>query len=292
MPQVRSPGQWLGVFVRGMAMGMAEVVPGVSGGTIAFVTGIYLELVGSFASFGAKSFPLLFTAGPRQFWRAHNLSFLALLGVGMVLSVLLFARLIGGWLEVVPPLVWGFFSGLIAATVVHIGRRRSIRLLVTYGVVGFAVGLLMVLALDPLGRQDSLWVFFLGGVIAVCAWLLPAVSGSFLLLILGLYAPVLEAINELYLPVLITLAAGCVVGLLGFSKGLYWLMMRHGEAVLAFLTGFIAGSLPRLWPWTVDGAFTNPAAYELLTAQSALLPWVGVMALAGVASLWLLSRFE
>ena len=292
MPQARSLRQWLGVFVRGMAMGVAEVVPGVSGGTIAFVTGIYLELVGSLASFGAKSLPLLFTAGPRQFWRVHNLSFLALLGIGMVLSVVLFARLIGSWLEVVPPLVWGFFCGLIAATVVHIGRRRSARLLVTYGVVGFAAGLLIILALDPLGRQDSLWVFFIGGVIAVCAWLLPAVSGSFLLLILGLYAPVLEAINELYLPVLITLAAGCVVGLLSFSKGLYWLMRRHGEAVLALLTGFIAGSLPNLWPWKVDEVFLSPSSYELLTNQSAYLPWVGVSVLAGAASLWLLSRFE
>ncbi len=230
-------------------MGIAEVVPGVSGGTIAFVTGIYLELVGTLANFRASSLRILFAAGPRQFWRVHNLSFLALLGVGMAFSVVLFARLIGGLLEAVPPLVWGFFCGLIAATVVHIGRRRSVRLLVTYGVVGVAAGLLLILAFDPLGRQDSLWVFFVGGVIAVCAWLLPAVSGSFLLLILGLYAPVLEAINELYLPVLMALAAGCVVGLLSFSKGLYWLMQRHGEPVLALLTVFIAGSLPNLWPW-------------------------------------------
>ena len=93
-------------------------------------------------------------------------------------------------------------------------------------------------------------------------------------------------------PILITLAAGCVVGLLSFSKGLYWLMMRRGDALLALLTGFIAGSLPRLWPWTVDGAFLSPAAYELLTAESAFLPWVSVSVLAGVGSLWLLSRFE
>ena len=209
----------------------------------------------------------------------------------MVLSVVLFARLIGLWLELVPPLVWGFFCGLIIASVVHIGRRRSLRLLATYGVLGLLIGLFMLL-LDPLGRQDALWVFFLGGVIAVCAWLLPAVSGSFLLLIMGLYAPVLEAINELYFPVLITLGAGCVVGLLGFSRGLYWLMMRYGEALLALLTGFIAGSLPRLWPWTVDGVFLSPSAYELLTTQNAFLPWVGVSALAGAAALWLLSRFE
>ena len=190
----------MGIFFRGMAMGVAEVVPGISGGTIAFVTGIYLELVGTFARFRGSSLGILFKAGPREFWRVHNLTFLALLGIGMVLSVGLFARLIGVWLEVVPPLVWGFFCGLIAATVVHIGRGRPVRLLVTYGALGLLIGLLMLL-LDPLGRQDSLWVFFFGGVIAVCAWLLPAVSGSFFLLILGLYAPVLEAINELHFPV-------------------------------------------------------------------------------------------
>lgn len=281
----------MGVFARGMAMGVAEVVPGVSGGTIAFVTGIYRELLGSLASFGGRSLRTLFREGPRQFWLEHNLSFLALLGLGMALSVVLFARLIGGWLEVAPPLVFGFFCGLIMASVVHIGRARSIRLLLSYGALGLLIGLLMLM-LDPLARQDSLWVFFLGGMIAVCAWLLPAISGSFLLLILGLYTPVIEAINELYLPILVVLAAGCAVGLLSFSKGLNWLMMRHGEALLALLTGFMAGSLPRLWPWTVDGARLSPATYEVLTQQSAFLPWVWVMVLAGVVSLWFLSRFE
>ncbi|MCZ6853832.1 MAG: DUF368 domain-containing protein [Gammaproteobacteria bacterium] len=272
-------------------MGIAEVVPGVSGGTIAFVTGIYQELLGSLASFGGRSLRTLFTEGSRRFWFEHNLSFLALLGLGMALSVVLFARLIAGWLESAPPLVWGFFCGLIMASVVHIGRARSIRLLITYGALGLLIGLLMLL-LDPLARQDSLWVFFFGGMVAVCAWLLPGVSGSFLLLIMGLYAPVLEAINELNLVVLMVLAAGCVVGLLSFSKGLHWLMMRHGEALLALLTGFIAGSLPRLWPWTVDGALLSPATYELLSEQSAFFPWVWVTVLAGAVSLWLLSRFE
>ena len=291
MPATRKPAQWLGVFVRGMAMGIAEVVPGVSGGTIAFVTGIYLELVGSFARFGAKSITVLLKVGPVRFWQEHNLSFLALLGLGMVVSVGLFARLISGWIEEAPPIVWGFFLGLITATVVHIGGSRSVRLLVTWGTAGLLIGSFMLL-LDPLARQDSLWVFFLGGLIAACAWLLPAVSGSFLLLILGLYTPVLDAINELNFTVLIVLGSGCAVGLLGFSKGLYWLMTRHRETVLALLTGFIAGSLPRLWPWSVDGQFLSPEAYEILAAESAFFPWVGVSVLAGIGSLWLLSRFE
>lgn len=287
----RSPLQWAGVFVRGMAMGVAEVVPGVSGGTIAFVTGIYEELVGSLAGFRARSIGVLFSSGPRQFWHAHNLNFLGLLGVGMLLSVLLFARLLGWWLEVVAPIVWGFFFGLILASVVYVGRGRAVRHLATYGVAGLFLGLLLLL-LEPLGRQDSLWVFFFGGVVAVCAWLLPAISGSFVLLIIGLYGPVIEAINDLRFPVLITLACGCVVGLLAFSKGLYWLMQRRAEAVLALLTGFMAGSLPRLWPWSVEGALMSPGAYEMLAGEGAFLPWVSVAISAGAASLWLLSRFE
>lgn len=190
----RGIGEWLGVVVRGLAMGVAELVPGVSGGTIAFITGIYEELLGTLAGLRPGSLMMLKREGLRRFWVAHNLSFLAALGLGMVLAVVSFARLLGFLLDEVPTLVWAFFFGLIAASVVQIGRRRRPAQLLGYGLLGVATAL----AVGELGVRDGpapLWMVFIGGMAAVSAWLLPAVSGSFLLLVLGLYEPVLRAFN-------------------------------------------------------------------------------------------------
>ncbi|MCZ6711030.1 MAG: DUF368 domain-containing protein, partial [Gammaproteobacteria bacterium] len=238
----RGIDEWLGLLFRGIAMGIAEVVPGVSGGTIAFITGIYHELVNTLAGFGINSVRGLIRRGPLAFWREQNLSFLSVLLVGMLLSVLAFARVIGYWLEVVPTLVWGFFSGLIVASVVQIGRQRRVGLLLGFGALGCAAGIALT-SLDPLQLHDALWVYFVGGLIAISAWMLPAISGSFMLLILGLYHPVIAALNGWQWPVLTSLALGCVVGMLVFSKLLAWLMEHRREPVLALLTGFMAGSV-------------------------------------------------
>ena len=184
-------------------MGVVEVIPGVSGGTIAFVTGIYRELVASLASFSPKT--LIWCAtNPKRFWRHHNLSFLACLGVGMAISLLLFARLVRHWLEVAPILVWAFFFGLILYSAFEIGRARRLSGLATLGLAGVLCGLL-VAAVDPFAAEPGLAAFFLGGALAVGAWLLPAVSGSFVLLLLGLYVGVLDAVATFDWPVLFAL---------------------------------------------------------------------------------------
>jgi putative membrane protein len=274
-----------------MAMGIAELVPGVSGGTIAFVTGIYTELVSTLASFRLASVSLLLRDGVVGFWRHHNLSFLLALGLGMVVSVLLFARLFHYLLEHMPTVVWSFFFGLIAASVVQIGRLRSARHLLGAGMIGLLGGLLL-LFVNPGDGGAAPWVYFFAGMAAVSAWLLPAVSGSFLLLAMGLYGGVLEALSEGDWPVLLMLGAGCVVGLLAFARILAWVMDAWREPVLALLTGFMAGSLVRLWPWRLDGAILGPAGFEAAAGQPALLGGVVLAGLAGVTVLWLLSRLE
>lgn len=289
---VRSVSEWLGVGVRGMAMGVAELVPGVSGGTIAFVTGVYDELIRALASFSLVDSPrLLWRDGWRAFWRAHDLTFLLVLAAGMVTAVVVFARLLEYLLDHAAVVVWGFFFGLIAASVVQIGRFRPPAALALYGVVGLALGV----ALMQVGFREGeapLWMFFVGGMLAVSAWLLPAVSGSFLLLVLGLYEPVLRAFNAGQWLAPAVLAAGCAVGLLLFSRLLYWLMRRAREPVLATLTGFMAGSLLRLWPWQAEQALLSPLGYQAVTGQPSLWGPVILAAVLGVASLWLLSRLE
>jgi putative membrane protein len=282
---------WLAVAVRGMAMGIAELVPGVSGGTIAFVTGIYDELIRSLAGLGPASLGVLRRHGFAAFWQGHNLSFLTVLALGMMLAVVIFAQLMEYLLDHLPTLVWAFFFGLIAASVVHIGRQLPRRPLLAFGLVGVLLAGLML----QIGFRDGaapVWMFFLGGILAVSAWLLPAVSGSFLLLALGLYEPVLRAFNAGQWLIPLTLAAGCVVGLLVFSRALHWLMQRLREPVLALLTGFMAGSLPRLWPWQSEGAWLSPGGYEALTGRPALAWEALAVTGLGMLALWLLGRLS
>jgi putative membrane protein len=282
---------WLTLGLRGMAMGVAELVPGVSGGTIAFVTGIYQELVGTLASFRLDSLGTLRRGGVRAFWGAHNLTFLLVLGVGMVIAVLLFARLIQYLLDHAPVVVWAFFFGLIAASVVQIGRFRQVRALLGYG----GLGLVLALLLLQVGHREvaaPLWMFFFGGMIAVSAWLLPGVSGSFLLLTMGLYEPLLRAVNAGQWQIPLVLLIGCGVGILAFARLLNWLMKRVREPMLAGLTGFMCGSLPRLWPWQHDGRLLTPPGYEAVTGDPALWAPAGLSLALGALVLWLLSRLE
>jgi putative membrane protein len=287
----RGSAAWLAVVARGMAMGVAELVPGVSGGTIAFVTGIYEELIGTLAGLQPAALGVLYREGLRRFWVSHNLTFLLALGAGMVLAVALFARVLEYLLDHVPTLVWAFFFGLIAASVVHIGRRRPAAVLIRYGLLG-ALLALGLLHLDFRDGATPLWMFFVGGMLAVSAWLLPAVSGSFLLLILGLYEPVLRAFNAGQWPIPLVLGLGCLVGLLAFSRFLHWLMSRLREPLLATLTGFMAMSLLRLWPWQHGTVLLSPSGYQSVTGLPPLvLPALATL-LLGVLALWLLSRLE
>ncbi|MEQ8483423.1 MAG: DUF368 domain-containing protein [Pseudomonadales bacterium] len=290
-PLRRGVAAWLALLVRGMAMGIAELVPGISGGTIAFVTGIYDELLGTLARLHPRALTVLWRQGWGPFWRDLNGSFLLVLVLGMGIAIVSLARLLGWLLDEVPVLVWAFFFGLIAASVVQIGRRRAARQLVGYGLVGLLLGLAM-LKLGHRAGTAPLWLVFVGGMVAVSAWLLPAVSGSFMLLVMGLYEPVLRAFNAGEWLVPLTLALGCVAGLLFFARLLHWLMRRFREPLLALLTGFMAGSLATLWPWQSGGELLSPAAYAAAAGSPALTGAALLVAALGVLALWLLSRLE
>ena len=271
-------------------MGAVEVVPGVSGGTIAFVTGIYRELVASLASFGPATIGWCLT-DPRRFWQHHNLGFLIALGVGMLGSLLVFAQLMSRWLAVAPTLVWGFFFGLILYSAIDIGRARSLRQLAAFGIAG---GLCGAAAgwIEPVGTEPGPLAYFVGGALAVGAWLLPAVSGSFVLLVLGLYASVLGALADFDWPVLAVFALGCVLGAALFSRLFHWLLERRFEAVMSFLTGLMAGGLLRLWPWRHDGALLTPAEWGRVSGAAPEVGLIVAMMGLGAGALWLLTRMR
>jgi putative membrane protein len=242
--------QWLGVYVKGMAMGAADVVPGVSGGTVAFITGIYEQLLSSIKSINLASVKLLFREGPVAFWREINASFLLVLLAGIATSVFSLAKLISALLLSQPILVWSFFFGLIIASAIHMGKTvkgwgPSLVLSLVLG----AVAAYAFTELKPLEVTLSPLVYFLAGSIAICAMILPGVSGSFLLVLMGMYKPVLTAVKELDLLTIAYFGGGAVVGLLLFANLLSWLLSRFHNMTLSFLIGFLFGSLNLVWPW-------------------------------------------
>ena len=274
-------------------MGLAELVPGISGGTIAFVTGIYAQLVGTLARFGPASIVQL--GRPKLFWQQHNLGFLLSLGFGMCLGIILLAPGVRFLLANAAPLLWAFFFGLIWASVIFIGRARRRQTLRSYGSLGLLLGFGFLLL--PMGQFESSWLsLFIGGAIAVCAWILPAVSGSFVLLLLGLYDDVIVAISDLDLMSLSAVALGCLTGLALFVRALHWLLKNYEDRLLSALTGFMAVALAKLWPWQDADAkvffegLLWPDQYAALTGQSDYVIWVGPTAVLGFLALWLLQR--
>lgn len=240
----------LGLMLRGIAMGAADVVPGVSGGTIAFITGIYDRLLNALRSFGPSLFVLLKHEGFAACWRKVDATFLVCVFSGILMSILSFAHLISYFLAEYPVMIWSFFFGLILVSGLYMVRQirhHSIFggvLFVSAIIVAYLIGTLTPASFDP----TPVMLFFAGS-IAICAMILPGISGSFLLLLMGLYATVLEAVKTLDLYVLTIFASGCLVGLLSFSHVLSWLLRKHRDLALSLLTGLMMGALGKVWPW-------------------------------------------
>ena len=239
------------ISLKGMAMGAADVVPGVSGGTIAFISGIYEELLTSISSINFSTLKLLKSKGIKAAWEAINGNFLLALVIGIFISIVSLAQLISWLLEHKPILVWSFFFGLVLASVLYIGRQ--ITKWNNIAVISLVLGAVIayyITTLEPLiSGNSSPFFLFLAGAIAICAMILPGISGAFILVLLGAYKPVLEAIDNKDFKLLAILAVGAVVGLLSFSKILKWLFNNYKNYTLAVLTGFIVGSLNKIWPW-------------------------------------------
>jgi len=232
-------------------MGAADIVPGVSGGTIAFISGIYEELLTSISAINFTTLKLLKTNGIKAFWKAVNGNFLLALIIGIFTSILSLAKLISWLLENKPILVWSFFFGLVLASILYIGKQ--ITKWNSIAIIGLLVGAgiaYYITTLQPLISENSSPLFlFLAGAIAICAMILPGISGAFILVLLGAYKPVLDAIHNRDFKLIAILAFGAIVGLLSFSKLLKWLFSNYKNYTLVVLTGFILGSLNKIWPW-------------------------------------------
>ncbi len=236
---------------KGMAMGAADVVPGVSGGTIAFISGIYEELLTSISAINLEAFKTLKNDGFSAAWKQINGNFLISLFTGILLSVLTLAKVISWFLEAHPILLWSFFFGLVVASIWYIAKQIS--QWNSIGVLLFIVGAVLafyITTLNPLVSENSSSLFlFLAGALASCAMILPGISGSFILVLLGAYKPILEALNSRDVGVIALVATGAVFGLLSFSRVLKWLFTNYKNYTLMLLTGFILGSLNKIWPW-------------------------------------------
>jgi putative membrane protein len=245
----RQPSDYLMVFLKGVAMGAADIVPGVSGGTIAFITHIYDELLSSIRSLRPAAVVVLIKEGPQAFWQAVNGSFLMTLVMGIAFSLFTLGSLISHQLESNPIQVGAFFCGLIVASIVYMLRqfeRISPLLLLS---IALGTTFIVLLPMKPLLVEPSPWLIFGAGALGICAMILPGISGSFILLLLGMYPVVLEALKTLDFVTLGILVAGCLAGLLSFSHLLSALLKHFREPTLGVLTGFLLGSLSVIWPW-------------------------------------------
>jgi len=269
-----TPLHWLLLWLKGMAMGAADLVPGVSGGTIAFISGIYEELLDSLRRLTPSALLVWYRQGFTGFWRHINGSFLITLFGGVLTSIFVLAQLVERALREHPELLWGFFFGLIMASIVYIGRQLPLR---RPGIwLALVLGCLVALGISmgkPVALPGLWWLVFLAGSFAICAMILPGVSGSFLLLLMGMYPVVLEAIAELNWWLLMWFGFGCVSGLMAFSHLLSWLLHHYRAQTLAVLTGFLLGSLNIVWPWkhTLE-SLTARQGEEIPLVQEKLLP--------------------
>ncbi len=244
---------YVGLGLRGVCMGAADVVPGVSGGTIAFVTGIYEELIYAIHSIDRGFVRLLLALRFRKALKRFPWRFLSPVLIGILLAVVALARGIQWMLQYKPELIWAFFFGLVVASV-FVVRKRVVAWRGPTWTVAFAAGLLfyVVVGLVPLKTPDSAWFLFLCGVIAISAMILPGISGSFILVLLGKYEYLLAALNNRDLFPIVLFAAGAAIGILSFARVLVWIFRRHHDLTVATLTGFMAGSLRKIWPWKED----------------------------------------
>ncbi|MDD3723274.1 MAG: DUF368 domain-containing protein [Lutibacter sp.] len=249
--QHRKFSHYLIILLKGIAMGAADVVPGVSGGTIAFISGIYEELLSSISAVNFTTLKLLKKEGIKATWKAINGNFLLALLSGIFISIISLAKLISWLLENKPIMVWSFFFGLVLASILFVGKQiaKWDAPTIILFIIGAFIAYFITTLHPAISESSSLLFYFLAGALAICAMILPGISGSFILVLLGAYKPVLDAIHNRNFQLLAVVAIGAVIGLLSFAKVLRWLFDHHKNYTLAVLTGFILGSLNKIWPW-------------------------------------------
>lgn len=279
----RSLRGYLGIYARGITMGASDIVPGVSGGTMAFIFGIYEELIDSIRTIGQPHFiSAVLHLRLLEAFNMLNWKFLLALGLGVITAIFTLAGPLEHLLVNYPVYIWSFFFGLVLASVVAVSRRikRWTPALVVALVVG-AVGAYFLVGLVPLQTPNTWWFYMLAGALASCAMILPGISGAYILLLLGKYQDVLGAVNDRDFLTLFLVAAGAAIGLVTFAQILHYLFKRYHDATVAVLIGLMIGSLRKIWPWKVDTAWLTDAAgnvvldshgERIVTAQSNVLP--------------------
>ncbi|MDE5421571.1 DUF368 domain-containing protein [Ancylomarina sp. DW003] len=270
----RSIKDYIIIALKGMGMGAADVVPGVSGGTIAFITGIYEELINSIKSVNLNTIKLLLNFKLTDFWKAVNGNFLLSIVLGIGISFVSLAKLIKYLLEQHPILIWSFFFGLIVASALVIARKITewkIRSIIAM-LIGIGIAY-MVTVVTPAETTNAYWFLFLSGALAICAMILPGISGAFILLLLGKYEFVLSALSNFKFDVIAVVGVGAAVGLLSFSNLLSWLLKKYHNMTIALLSGFMIGSLNKVWPWKETiSTFTDRHGVEKALVQENILP--------------------
>lgn len=271
----RSLKDYAFVTLKGIGMGAADVVPGVSGGTIAFITGIYEELIDTLKSIDLSLIQTLKNDGIKGAWNSINGNFLVALFLGIGISILSLAKIISHTLATYPVLIWSFFFGLIIASAIVIaGKIKSWNVGSIISLIVGAVIAYYITVVAPAETPNATWFVFISGMIAICAMILPGISGSFILLLMGKYKYVLEAISNFDIKVIVTFAAGCVVGLLTFSHVLSWMFKKYHDLTVALLTGFMIGSLNKVWPWKETISFrTNSHGEQVPFIQENISPF-------------------
>jgi putative membrane protein len=266
---------YLLLYLKGVGMGAADVVPGVSGGTVAFITGIYDELLFSINAIDAEAFRLLARFRIAQFWERINGNFLIVLLAGIGTSLLSLANLMTYLLKYHPVIIWSFFFGLIlisAPLVLREIKKWSVGTVLSF-LVGCGIAY-VITVLSPTQTPNGLWFIFIAGAIAICAMILPGISGAFILLLLGKYSYMILALTSFNLPVVLVFIAGCATGLLLFSRFLTWILKNYHSATVALLAGFMLGSLNKVWPWReVLEYVTNSEGEQVPVFDRSVLPW-------------------
>lgn len=299
---------YIGLFFKGMGMGAANVIPGVSGGTIALITGIFEELIDSIKSFNLKAIQLFFTGRFRQFASHVNLSFLVAVFLGIGLSIISIAKLFEFLLEHYPVYIWSYFFGLILASVYFVGRtvhRWSVPVIIVF-IIGTSLAAIITY-LNPATENEGLIYLFICGIVAVCSMILPGLSGSFVLILMGNYELVMiKAVIGFRIDILLPVVLGAGFGLILFSHFLSWIFKKYRDEAISILTGFILGSLVILWPWKnpikktdAFGNFITKANGEyIIQGYERFIPdkldagvlIAGLIMIAGIGTIWLIEK--
>lgn len=290
--------------LKGMAMGAADVIPGVSGGTIAFITGIYEELINSIKSINLTAFQLFFTGKFAEFWKAINGTFLVSVVLGIGISIFSLAKGMKFLLDHYPILVWSFFFGLIVASAIYVARsiKKWNAGAVISGIAGIIIAYYITI-ITPAEANTTYWFIFISGAIAICAMILPGISGSFILVLMGMYKFILEAVGNLQITILLTFLVGAALGIIAFSHVLSWMLRKYHNLTIAMLAGFMVGSLNKVWPWKeVTKTFTDrhgeikplveenilPATFEQITGKEAWLAGAILLAIVGFVLIFIM----